>query len=97
MIVTDVPAWSIALRSAGTPPLGNITVGSRAFSVAVSQIWNALPEDRTSSSTLRSFQQRLYEDFSDPSVFLQLASLAPSVLHLSHGFQCSPTLSQPCH
>jgi len=69
MIVTDVPAWSIALRSAGTPPLGNITVGSRAFSVAVSQIWNALPEDRTSSSTLRSFQQRLKTSLIHQSFF----------------------------
>ena len=35
------------------------TVGSRAFPVAASQTWNSLPDDVTSASTLRSFQQRL--------------------------------------
>jgi len=56
------------------PPVKLSTVGSRAFPVAASQTWNSLPEDVTSASTLRSFQQRLkthlfrqyYSTFSGP-------------------------------
>jgi len=58
--------WSCywCLRSVGTsrlvvPSVKRSTVGSRAFPVATSQTWNSLPEDVTSASTLRSFQQRL--------------------------------------
>ena len=35
------------------------TDGSRTFPAAASQTWSSLPEDVTSASTVRSFQQRL--------------------------------------
>ena len=50
------------LYSSSSPTIITVkrsTVGSRAFPVAASQTWNSLPEDVTSASTLRSFQQRL--------------------------------------
>ena len=61
--VVDVPGRR-SLHSVDTnrlvlPPVKLSTVGSRAFPVAASQTWNSLPEDVTSASTLRSFQQRL--------------------------------------
>jgi len=53
-----------ALRSADTnhilvPPVTSITVGSRAFSVAASQIWNSLPDDVISADSLPTFQRQL--------------------------------------
>ena len=61
--VADVPGRR-SLRSVDTnrlvvSPVKRSTVSSRAFPVAASQTWNSLPEDVTSASTLRSFQQRL--------------------------------------
>jgi len=59
-------AWADirALRSAGTnrlvvPPVRLATVGSRAFPVAAAHIWNSLPEDIVSASTLQSFERHL--------------------------------------
>ena len=59
----DVPGRR-ALRSAGTnrlvvPPVRLATVGSRAFPVAAAHIWNSLPEDIVSASTLQSFKCHL--------------------------------------
>jgi len=57
---TDVPGrWT--LRSAGNnrlvvPPVRLSTVGSRAFPVAVAQIWNSLPEHIVSAPTLQSLE-----------------------------------------
>jgi len=53
-----------ALRSAGinrlvVPPVRLSTVGSRAFPVAVAQIWNSLPEHIISAPTLQSFRRHL--------------------------------------
>jgi len=52
------------LRSADTsrllvPPVKLSTVGSRAFPVAGPQVWNALPEEITSSSSQMIFRRRL--------------------------------------
>ena len=59
----DVPGRR-ALRSAGTnrlvvPPVRLTTVGSRAFPVAATQIWNSLPEHIVSAPTLQSFRRHL--------------------------------------
>ena len=61
--VADLPRRR-GLRSAGSsrlvvPPTRLSTVASRAFPVAAPQVWNALPEDVTSASSLRVFQSRL--------------------------------------
>ena len=61
--VADVPGRR-ALRSAGTnrilmPPVTSTTVGSRAFPVAGSLIWNSLPDDVISAESLPTFQRKL--------------------------------------
>jgi len=61
--VSDQPGLR-ALRSADTnrllvPPIKLSTVGSRAFPVAGPRVWNALPEEITSSSSQMTFCQRL--------------------------------------
>jgi len=53
-----------ALRSAGmnrivVPPVTSTTVGSRAFPVAASLIWNSLPDDVISAESLPTFQRKL--------------------------------------
>jgi len=50
--------------SAGTnrtlvPPVTSTTVGSRAFPVAASLIWNSLPDDVISAESLPTFQRKL--------------------------------------
>ena len=60
--VADVPGRR-ALRSAGTnrillPPVTSTTVGSRAFPVAASLIWNSLPDDVISAESLPTFQRK---------------------------------------
>jgi len=52
------------LKSASTEPLDvptcrRSTVGGRAFSVAGSKVWNGLPSDVTSTSSLAVFKNRL--------------------------------------
>ena len=61
--VADIPGRR-ALRSACTdrlevPYFKLSTIGGRAFPVAVSQIWNSLPDTVVSAPTLRSFQHQL--------------------------------------
>jgi len=41
------------------PPVHRSTVGSRAFSVASPQMWNCLPPEVTSASSLTTFRTRL--------------------------------------
>jgi len=53
-----------ALRSAGTnrilmPPVMSTTVGSPAFPVAASLIWNSQPDDVISAESLPTFQRKL--------------------------------------
>jgi len=65
--VADIPGRR-ALRSASTnrldlPPVRLSTIGGRAFPVSSVQIWNSLPENVVSASTLRSFQHQLNENF----------------------------------
>jgi len=53
-----------ALRSADTnhilvPPVMSTTIGSRAFSVAASRIWNSLPDDVISAESLSTFERQL--------------------------------------
>jgi len=52
------------LRSAGTnrlvvPPFKLSTIGTRAFPVASSRVWDSLPQDITSAPLLLTFRQRL--------------------------------------
>jgi len=52
------------LRSASTdrlvvPPFKLSTIGRRTFNVAAARTWNGLPEDVTSSPTLRAFRKRM--------------------------------------
>jgi len=61
--VADMPS-RLRLRSASTqrlvvPAFRLTTVGRRAFPVASSNIWNALPDDVTSAPSLQIFRQRL--------------------------------------
>ena len=61
--VADVPS-RIRLRSAATdhlivPAVKLSTVGSRSFRVAGARVWNNLPADITSSSSLSIFKNRL--------------------------------------
>ena len=61
--IADLPGQQ-ALRSASTsrlvaPPIKLTTVGSRAFPVAAAQVWNGLPEDVVSSSSLQTFRRQL--------------------------------------
>jgi len=58
--VADLPGRR-ALHSAGTsrlsvPSVRLSTVGSRAFPVAIPQIWNALPQEMTSAQSLSLFR-----------------------------------------
>jgi len=41
------------------PPVKLSTIGSRAFPLAASQIWNSLSENVVLASTLQSFQHQL--------------------------------------
>jgi len=41
------------------PPVTSTTVGSRAFPVAASLIWNSLPDDVISAESLSTFQRKL--------------------------------------
>jgi hypothetical protein len=61
--VADLPGRR-ALRSANTnrlvvPSVSRSTIGGRCFTVAAATVWNSLPDNITSSSTLSAFRQRL--------------------------------------
>ena len=61
--VADLPGQQ-ALHSASTnrlvvPPYKLSTIGSRAFPVAGPHLWNSLPEEITSASSLLTFRKRL--------------------------------------
>jgi len=61
--VANVPGRR-ALCSAGTnrivmPAVTSTTVGSRAFPVAASLIWNSLPDNIISAESLPTFQRKL--------------------------------------
>jgi len=60
---TDMPDRR-PLRSSGTnrlvvPPYRLSSVGSRAFPVAAAKIWNALPDNLVSATSLQSFRRHL--------------------------------------
>jgi len=61
--VADLPS-RLELRSSCSgclvqPPVHRSTVGSRAFSVAGSQVWNCLPPEVTSAPSVATFRTRL--------------------------------------
>jgi len=61
--VADLPGrralWSASTSRLVIPPIKLSAVGSRAFPVAVAQVWNGLPEAFISLSSLQTFRRRL--------------------------------------
>ena len=51
--------WQIHKPTVTVPPVRLSTVGSRAFPVAVAQIWKSIPEHIVSAPTLPSFRRHL--------------------------------------
>ena len=90
--VADQPGRR-TLRSGGTnrlmvPSVRRSTVGDRAFTVAGPRVWNALPEEITTSQTLSTFRQQLAgssEDHirtlsSEPAFLIQTINLEVALL-----------------
>ena len=79
--VADLPSRRGLLRSSCSdclvqPTVHRSTVGSRAFSVAGPQVWNCLPPEVTSASSLTTFRTRL-------KTFLFTESF-PDIRHIWH-------------
>jgi len=94
--VADMPHRR-RLRSASTeqldvPTCRRSTIGGRAFPLAGAKVWNSLPSDVTSASSLPVFNNRLktylfrrcyesdFNDISFPSHYLPSRTVVPAIV-----------------